>query len=52
MLKKPLIGAGIGLGVLTLCSTLLVVGAVAGGMAGYLGGRYATSPWQVWPEPE
>ena len=40
MLKKSLIGLGIALGVLAACSVLLVAGGVAGGMVGYLSGRY------------
>ena len=63
MLKRALIGLGIGLGVLGLCSMLLLAGAAVGGMMGYLSARYAARqvvpypreepapPDEVWPEP-
>jgi len=41
MVKRALIGFGIGLGVLGLCSMLLLAGGVMGGMMGYLSSRYA-----------
>lgn len=52
MLKKSLIGLGIGLGVLMLCSMLLVAGGVVGGMMVYYGDRYATRPELPAPAPE
>jgi membrane-associated protease RseP (regulator of RpoE activity) len=62
MLKRALIGLGIGLGALSLCSMLLLVGGVLGGMMGYVSARYATRevapqsreepawPDDMWPE--
>ncbi len=53
MLKRALIGLGIGLGVLSLCSILLLVGGVLGGMMGYVSARYAArevAP-RSWEEP-
>ncbi len=63
MLKRSLMGLGIGLGVLAACFMLLVAGAIAGGMAGYLSARYAARdslpqpceepgpPPQMWRKP-
>jgi membrane-associated protease RseP (regulator of RpoE activity) len=42
MLKKSLIGLGIGLGVLAVCIILTVTAGMMGGMIGYLGGRSVT----------
>jgi membrane-associated protease RseP (regulator of RpoE activity) len=62
MLKRALIGLGIGFGVLGLCSILLLAGGAVGGMMGYLSARYAAEevapqpreepapPEEVWPE--
>ncbi len=62
MLKRALIGLGIGLGMLSLCSMLLLVGGVLGGMMGYVSARYAVRevapqsreeparPEETWPE--
>ena len=53
MLKRSLIGLGIGLGVLAACSMLLVAGVTAGGMVAYLSARYvaADSPSEACEEP-
>jgi membrane-associated protease RseP (regulator of RpoE activity) len=63
MLKRALIGLGIGVGALMACSVIILAGALLGGMMGYLGGRYATEqsvpgpvqevtpPTPAWPEP-
>ena len=53
MLKRSLIGLGIGLGVLAACFMLLVAGATAGGIVAYLSARYAApdSPPQACQEP-
>lgn len=53
MLKRSLIGLGIGLGVLAACFMLLVAGATAGGMVAYLSARYTApdSPPQACEEP-
>ena len=49
MLKRVLIGLGIGVGVLGLCSLLLLAGGAVGGMMGYLSARYAAR--EVAPQP-
>lgn len=63
MLKRGLIGLGIGIGALMACSVLVLAGALFGGMLGYFGGRYATQqsvpgsvqevtpPEGIWPTP-
>jgi membrane-associated protease RseP (regulator of RpoE activity) len=62
MLKRSLIGLGIAVGVLAACSVLLLAGGVVGGIAGYVGARYAArqvppryleqpaQPPQSWPQ--
>jgi membrane-associated protease RseP (regulator of RpoE activity) len=62
MLKRALMGLGIGLAVLTLCSMLLLAGGVLGGMMGYASARFAARevtlrsreqpvwPEEMWPE--
>jgi len=49
MLKRSLIGLGIGVGALMACSVLVLAGSLLAGMMGYLGGRLATT--QSVPEP-
>ena len=63
MLKRSLIGLGIGLGALATCFILFVAGATSGGIVGYLSGRYAVRDHlpppreqpvpgpPIWPEP-
>jgi membrane-associated protease RseP (regulator of RpoE activity) len=62
MLKRALMGLGICLAVLSLCSMLLLVGGVLGGMMGYVSARFAARevaprsreqpvrPEEMWPE--
>jgi hypothetical protein len=52
MLKRALIGLGIGVGALMACSVLVLSAALLGGMMGYLGGRYATQQSVPGPEQE
>jgi membrane-associated protease RseP (regulator of RpoE activity) len=52
MLKKSLIGLGIGLGALSGCLVLLVAGAMVGGMAAYFAARSAVGGVATMPRPE
>jgi S1-C subfamily serine protease len=57
MLRKSLVGLGIGLGVLSVCLMLLVAGAMVGGMVAYFAARsaatgVATAPSPAVPVPE
>jgi hypothetical protein len=51
MLKKSLIGLGIGLGVLAVCLMLLVAGGMVGGLMGYLGASYVVKEASPVPSP-
>jgi membrane-associated protease RseP (regulator of RpoE activity) len=52
MLKKSLIGLGIGLGALSVCLILVVAGALVGGMAAYFAARSAAGGVATAPRPE
>jgi membrane-associated protease RseP (regulator of RpoE activity) len=52
MLKKSLIGLGIGLGALTVCLMLLLEGSMVGGMVAYLAARSAAGGVATVPSPE
>jgi membrane-associated protease RseP (regulator of RpoE activity) len=52
MLKRSLIGLGIGVGVLAACLLLLAIGVMVGGAVAYLGAQYISEEALPEPSPE